>query len=679
MLTTSSPLPAVTGPKSERFFADPVFVLCNGRSGSTLLRFLLDAHPDLACPPETNLPDLCAHLATVWSLIGGAPLSENRGDEPPVIPDGAIAGVRETVDRMMGSYLERRAKNRYCDKSLDTARYAELLTRIYPQARFICLYRHPMDVIASGVEACPWGLSGYGFDSYIASTPGNAVLALARFWADNAATTLAAEESFPDHCLRVRYEDLTTDPEGTAAGIFGFLGVEPAPGVSRACFSGERERFGPADHKIWCTSAVSSGSVGRGLSVPTGMIAPPVLAGINELAGKLGYLQVDDGWGTSAPPSDLRVVLGSGGEASGAAGAAEVLAASAHSGELADRLRAGLVSLRAGDVGGQEGDPAETFVAVWIPSEPGDPAEHRLVDLKAETVTLAGSAAQQDSDWDVVGSAEAWEQVLAGRPNLSVALRSCQLRYCDGAESQWPVGDQRIRLLGAMLGIAGWTRGTAAQPAGATGNGYAAGRGLAPWPVPSACPPSPSPLTPTPASCPRSPASPPKTSPPSSARPLPQPKRATWPGEPATGASRRKPPRQGRAMLPAGHEHACHGATRQGPGQPRGPGTSRRCGPEQYTSIAVSERLAAAGAQTSVGTVGDAFENALAESAIGLYKTELIKSRGPWRTADQVELATLDYVDWFSRRRLFEICGDIPPAGLEGAYHRQDTDLPKAG
>jgi Sulfotransferase family len=74
-LTVSSSLPAVARAESARFFADPVFVLCNGRSGSTLLRFLLDAHPDLACPPETNLPDLCAQLATEWSLIAGAPLS----------------------------------------------------------------------------------------------------------------------------------------------------------------------------------------------------------------------------------------------------------------------------------------------------------------------------------------------------------------------------------------------------------------------------------------------------------------------------------------------------------------------------------------------------------------------------------------------------------------------------
>jgi hypothetical protein len=115
---------------------DPVFVLCMGRSGSTLLRLILDTHPDLACPPETMLPALCSQLAVVWSLIEGAPLSLQRGDAPPVIPDAAIAGIRDTMDRMTAPYLARRGKRRFCDKSLGTAGYAELLLRIYPGARF---------------------------------------------------------------------------------------------------------------------------------------------------------------------------------------------------------------------------------------------------------------------------------------------------------------------------------------------------------------------------------------------------------------------------------------------------------------------------------------------------------------------------------------------------------------
>jgi putative transposase len=98
----------------------------------------------------------------------------------------------------------------------------------------------------------------------------------------------------------------------------------------------------------------------------------------------------------------------------------------------------------------------------------------------------------------------------------------------------------------------------------------------------------------------------------------------------------------------------------------------------QYTSIAFTERLAAAGAVPSVGSAGDAYDNALAESVIGLFKTELIKPRGPWRTAEQIEIATLEYVDWYNHRRLCEACGDIPPAQLQAAYYGQKGRLVEA-
>jgi putative transposase len=91
----------------------------------------------------------------------------------------------------------------------------------------------------------------------------------------------------------------------------------------------------------------------------------------------------------------------------------------------------------------------------------------------------------------------------------------------------------------------------------------------------------------------------------------------------------------------------------------------------QYTSVRFSEHLAEAGISASVGSVGDSFDNALAETINGLYKTELIKHRGPWRTVEQVEYAIAEWVDWFNHRRLYEYCGDVPPAELENAYYRQ--------
>jgi hypothetical protein len=447
-------------------FADPVFVLCNGRSGSTLLRFLLDAHPDLACPPETNLPVLCAQLATVWSLIEGAPLATNRGDEPPVIPNAAIAGIRDTMDRMVGSYLLRRGKKRYCDKSLGAARFADLLLRVYPGAKFICLYRHPMDVIASGIESCPFGLNGYGFDSYISSTPGNTVMALARFWVDNATETLSAEERLSEQCIRVRYEDIVADPEGAAERIFTFLGVDSIPGISSGCFSAEHERFGPGDHKIWFTSKISSNSVGRGWTIPVGLIWPQILAAMNNLIGKLEYVPVDGKWGTSEPPSDLRLPAGEGmAERKVSEQAAAVSTVSppetepVHSRPLGRRLRETLKQVSAKTIERWEPHSTESMVAVSIPSDPGQPAEHWLVDLKSHSVSFVTRAAQEGSDWDVIGSADVWEQVISGKLNLSVALRACQLRYCDGDDSNDPLAaDARISVLADLLGLVRWSR-----------------------------------------------------------------------------------------------------------------------------------------------------------------------------------------------------------------------------
>jgi putative transposase len=93
----------------------------------------------------------------------------------------------------------------------------------------------------------------------------------------------------------------------------------------------------------------------------------------------------------------------------------------------------------------------------------------------------------------------------------------------------------------------------------------------------------------------------------------------------------------------------------------------------QYLAIRYTERLAEVGVVNSVGSKGDSYDNALAESIIGLYKTELIRNRGPWRGLDDLELATLECVDWFNHRRLFHELGRIPPAEFEERYYRQNV------
>jgi putative transposase len=92
----------------------------------------------------------------------------------------------------------------------------------------------------------------------------------------------------------------------------------------------------------------------------------------------------------------------------------------------------------------------------------------------------------------------------------------------------------------------------------------------------------------------------------------------------------------------------------------------------QYVSIRYTERLAEAGIEPSVGSVGDSFDNALAETVIGLYKAEVIHRRGPWRSSEAVEFATLEWVDWFNNRRLLEPIGHVPPAEAEAHYYAEE-------
>jgi len=95
--------------------------------------------------------------------------------------------------------------------------------------------------------------------------------------------------------------------------------------------------------------------------------------------------------------------------------------------------------------------------------------------------------------------------------------------------------------------------------------------------------------------------------------------------------------------------------------------------PGQYLSIRYTERLGEVGVVNSVGSRGDSYDNAMAESFNGLYKAELIFHEGPWKGVEDVEWATLAYVDWFNHRRIHNEIGNIPPAEFEAVYYRQSA------
>jgi hypothetical protein len=448
--------------------ADPVFVLSTSRSGSTLVRFLLDAHPELGCPPETGLPALCAQLAGVGSQLAGQPLTRRSG-EGAAIATSVLAGIRHVVDLMTTPYLARRGKSRYCDKSLGTVEHVPLLRQLFPAAKFLCLYRHPMDMIGSGIEACPWGLSGFGFDSYAAGSPGNAVLALARYWIDQVSAIRRVQERFPEQCHQVRYEDLVADPEATADEIFRFIGVTPVEGILDECFSIERERNGPSDYKIWHTSRITADSVGRGWAVPADRLTPSVTFALNKLADELGYVRIDDQWGGSATAGDLRVRAGRP-PMPAATGDRRTVAPAVYR-LIGDRLQAGIFQL--GEPFTDKWNPvcAGTFLLTANDPTGGTdgPARWRI-DLAARTVTAAMGGPErigEGATWEMVGTAETWEQVVAGRLNFAVALRQRRLRHCDNGATPPAVMSARMGMLAELLDVTAWRSriGVVAVPA----------------------------------------------------------------------------------------------------------------------------------------------------------------------------------------------------------------------
>ncbi len=268
----------------------PVIVLTAARSGSTLLRFILDSHPDLACPPETGVLSAIAELARSWNVLEAASTRRVASTAAGIaLPPQVVTAIRQVIDGAYDTYLSRERKSRWCDKSLSNAMFADLFCQIYPETKFICLYRHCMDFILSAVEACPWGVTGFGFDPYVARYPGNSLAALGKYWLEQSGAISTFESKHPGSCHRVRYEDLVTNPEPVIQSMFDFIGVKRAPGISQECFGIEHASNGLGDPKIWFTDRIGTGSVGRGSRIPVRRLPEDLREEIDKALHGLGY------------------------------------------------------------------------------------------------------------------------------------------------------------------------------------------------------------------------------------------------------------------------------------------------------------------------------------------------------------------------------------------------------
>jgi len=215
-------------------------------------------------------------------------------DKEALLGDSAIEGMRAIAqDIMDGTGANGR---RWCDKSLTNWEQPELLLKIWPDAKFLCLHRNIMDFIASGIEAAPWGYQAFGFLPYIAKHPDNFPMGLAIYWLDRTRSILEFEQKNPDIACGIRYEDLVTDPETVASGIWEFLDLDPYPGVVGTMFD-EPRSWGSSDHKVVFTRDVTASSVGRGTTVPIHSLPVVLLEEVNDVLGKLDYRTIDDSWG----------------------------------------------------------------------------------------------------------------------------------------------------------------------------------------------------------------------------------------------------------------------------------------------------------------------------------------------------------------------------------------------
>jgi hypothetical protein len=261
--------------------AGPIFILSSARSGSTLFRFLLDTHPEIYSPPELNLGRLAHDLATSIAWLEGThdlPLGENRA---------AVERTRAMLGEVLDSYARRRGKPIWCEKSPDNARFGELLAEVFPDARFLCLYRHVLDVTYSWIDTYRYRFP-LTFQEYLLKSSGDNVQAVFEYWADNATWMIDLERRLPARTFRLRYEDLVAGPEGALAPLFVFLGLAWDPAILTAVFSAKHDH-GPGDPYVHFTDRIRRDSVGKGRNLPIENLPSGLRDRVRALLAELGY------------------------------------------------------------------------------------------------------------------------------------------------------------------------------------------------------------------------------------------------------------------------------------------------------------------------------------------------------------------------------------------------------
>jgi len=271
---------------------EPVFILSAPRSGSTLLCRTLGCHPSIFAANEIGLGRLCHDLMRTAQVLG----SDDRESADT---------TRRHLGTLMATHTRRNGKQMWCEKTPGNVFYREHIARVFPRARYVCLYRHCRDVVFSRLE------SHRAFHK-----DGNrTVETFAREWVEHTEQCLAAATSELSRCMALKYELLATHPTIALSQLESFLAIAPWPEWLDRLF-GDRETWntGPlgGDTKIRYSHTIESSSIGRGRDLDFSECSPDVRERVDRALTLLGYPSLAEPWHSATSPSNARRLWGVG-------------------------------------------------------------------------------------------------------------------------------------------------------------------------------------------------------------------------------------------------------------------------------------------------------------------------------------------------------------------------------
>lgn len=276
----------------------PIFILSCVRSGSTLLRYIMDSHPNICSPGHLDLGPLIANVyKTIYFSLGK--ISDTATEK-----ERDSYSVKETeriISDILRRYTDGKEKKRWCEKSTINVDHLESLIKTFPDAKYICLYRNCLDVVNSCIK-----LNALGYmpelSDYIKKHPTNFVAAMIDNWMEKTKKLIEFEKEFKNQCVGVRYESLVKNPKFITKEIFEFLGEKGDDSIVDSVFDSYHD-LGYGDPKVRFSDKIHKNSIGHGTSIPLSSIPNNFIPEINSLHNQLGYRSVEEMYSDSSDES----------------------------------------------------------------------------------------------------------------------------------------------------------------------------------------------------------------------------------------------------------------------------------------------------------------------------------------------------------------------------------------